>query len=1089
MPEPALLIANRGEVAIRIARAAAGLGLRTVAIHTADDADSLHTRRADAVRALPGRGAAGYLDIAAIIGAARAAGCTLIHPGYGFLSENPDFARACADAGLTFIGPRPDTLALFGDKLRARTLAADCGVPVPQGTSGPTDLVAVQDFFAALPPGSAAMITAVAGGGGRGMRIVSAAADIPEAFARCESEARAAFGNGALFVERLVAGARHVEVQVLADRHGAAIHLGERECSLQRRHQKLVEIAPSPAVSPALRARLTGAALGMARAAGYDGLGTFEFLVGEDGEFVFIEANPRLQVEHTVTEEVTGIDLVRAQIRVAQGAGLAALGLAESPALQGYAIQVRINGEVMAADGGVVATGGRIAAFEPAGGPGIRTDSAAYAGYSLNPAFDSLLAKLVVHSRAPDFAAAAAKAHRALRETRIDGPATNLPFLRALLAHPDVAANRVDTRFVERNLAALLGPAEEPLFFPPADAVDDEAGPAAPQGTVAVSAPMAGRIVALMAAPGDPVHPGQPVAVIEAMKSETVIAAGTGGIVRSLATDIGEVVREGAPLLFIAPADIGSAAADAAGAVDLDHIRPDLAEALAFNAATLDAARPDAVARRRATGQRTARENIDDLCDSGSFSEYGGLAIAGQRSRRTEAELRRMSPADGLIAGTATVNAACFGEARARAMVLAYDYTVFAGTQGIVGHKKTDRMLELAERLRLPVVLFAEGGGGRPGDTDYMGVTGLDSRTFQRFARLSGLVPLVGIVSGRCFAGNAALLGCCDVIIATGNASIGMAGPAMIEGGGLGVVAPDAVGPVAIQCPNGVIDILVRDEAEAVAGARRYLGYFQGPLAGWDCADQRRLRHLVPERRMRNYDMRAVIAGLADTGSVLELRAAFGSGMVTCLARIEGRAIGILANDPTHLGGAIDADAADKAARFMQLCDAHDLPILSLCDTPGFMVGPEAEKTALVRHVSRMFVTAGGIDVPFLSVVIRKGYGLGAMAMAGGCFHGPVLTAAWPTGEFGGMGIEGAVRLAYRKELAAIADPIARTARFEEMVAAMYDRGKALSIAAYLEIDAVIDPAQTRGWIAAGLRAAPVPAARSGKKRMNIDTW
>ena len=424
-------------------------------------------------------------------------------------------------------------------------------------------------------------------------------------------------------------------------------------------------------------------------------------------------------------------------------------------------------------------------------------------------------------------------------------------------------------------------------------------------------------------------------------------------------------------------------------------------------------------------------------------------------------------------------------------MVVAYDYTVLAGTQGTMNHKKQDRIFQLAAELRRPLVLFAEGGGGRPGDVDkqHTSMASLDVPTFHGFARLSGLLPLVGIVHGRCFAGNAALLGCCDVIIATRSTTLGMGGPAMIEGGGLGVFKPEQVGPAAMQSANGVIDVLVADEAEAVAIAKRYLAYFQGCTAEWTCLDQRLLRAVVPENRLRSYDVRAAIAGLADDGSVLELRAGWAAGMVTALIRIEGRPMGLIANNPRHLGGAIDADAADKAARFLQLCDAHDLPILSLCDTPGFMVGPDAERTALVRRVCRMFVGGANLSVPFFTVVLRKGYGLGAQAMAAGCFHAPVFNVSWPTGEFGGMGLEGAVRLGFRNELAAVADPAEREAEFRRRVDGMYARGKATSMASVLEIDDVIDPADTRRWIMRGLRTVPQAAPRAGKKRPSIDTW
>ena len=1091
-----VLIANRGEVAIRIARACADLGLRSVAVFAGDDATSLHVRRADAARALPGWGAAAYLDIAAVVAAAKAAGCDAVHPGYGFLSENAGFASACAQAGLVFVGPAPELLALFGDKTQARALAEGAGVLVPRGTAGPTSLAQAAEFLAKLA-GGALMVKAAAGGGGRGMRVVTDSAGLADAWARCASEARAAFGSDALYVEELVAAARHVEIQVAGDGTGAVTQFGERECTLQRRHQKLMEVAPSPTLPPATRMGLTDAAVRMASTVCYCGLGTFEFLVDADdpARWVFIEANPRLQVEHTVTEEVFGVDLVQLQLRLAAGDTLAALGMAQQdvPAPRGYAIQLRINMEAMQPNGGALPSGGTLTAYEPPSGPGVRVDGFGYAGYRTSPSFDSLLAKLVVRTVGPDYAAAVARCGRAAAEFRIEGVATNLPFLRALLADADIIANAITTRWLDAHAAALVDAAARiaPATFPGPAAASGVTAITAPAGTVSVLAPMQGVVVALDVAEGELVRAGQQLGVLEAMKLEHVVTAATAGRIHSLMGMQGEVIGAGQPLLFLEPQEVGGDVTDAAVQADPDSIRADLQHVLDRHAMTLDAARPEAVAKRHAQGGRTARENVADLCDPGSFTEYGALAIAAQRSRRPVEELLRTSPADGLIAGLATVNAALVGQDRAAAVVVAYDYTVLAGTQGTMNHKKQDRIYCLAAELRRPLVLFAEGGGGRPGDVDkqFTNMASLDVPTFHGFARLSGLVPLVGIVHGRCFAGNAALLGCCDVIIATRGMSLGMGGPAMIEGGGLGVFKPEEVGPATVQDANGVIDVLVADEAKAVAAAKQYLSYFQGPLASWTCSDQRGLRHAIPENRLRTYDVRAVIARLADDRSVMELRSGWAAGMVTALIRIEGRPMGLIANNPRHLGGAIDADAADKAARFLQLCDAHDLPVLSLCDTPGFMVGPDAERTALVRRVCRMFVGGANLRVPFFTVVLRKGYGLGAQAMAAGCFHAPVFIVAWPTGEFGGMGLEGAVRLGFRKELAAIADRAARDAEFRRRVDEMYARGKATSMASVLEIDDVIDPADTRRWIAAGLRATQPPEARTGKKRPYIDTW
>ncbi len=534
------------------------------------------------------------------------------------------------------------------------------------------------------------------------------------------------------------------------------------------------------------------------------------------------------------------------------------------------------------------------------------------------------------------------------------------------------------------------------------------------------------------------------------------------------------------------------------------YVRPDLAEVLERHRVTLDEARPDAVAKRRRTGQRTSRENIDDLCDPGSFVEHGQLVLTPGTGLPREEVIRKF-PTDGMVTGVGTINGTLFPKHDARCVVMAYDYTVLAGTQGAVNHPKTDRMLQLAERWRRPVVLFAEGGGGRAGTGGKRdggaGTTGagqgrsedmyrpLDTPTFAAMARLSGLVPLVGVTSRYCFAGNASLLGCCDVIIATAGSNIGMGGPALIEGGNLGVFRPEEIGPMDVQVANGVVDIAVEDEAEAVAATKQYLSYFQGSLPTWECDDQRRLRHVIPENRLRVYDVRQVIETLADVGSVLELRRGFGLGMITSLIRIEGRPVGVIANNPAFLSGAVDSDGADKAARFMQLCDAFDLPILILCDTPGMMVGPEVEKTALVRHCNRLFVVGANLSVPTVMIVLRKGYGLGAQAMAGGSFKEPFAVGAWPTAEFGGMGLEGQVKLGFRNELAAMDDPDARRSRYDELVAAAYERGKAVQAGVSFQVDDVLDPADSRHFVASALDSVPPPVRREGKKRPFVDVW
>lgn len=1046
-----VLVANRGEIAVRILRSISELGIRSCAVYAEDEPDAPHVSQADTAIALVGSGVPAYLDIDRIIVAATESGCSAIHPGYGFLSENAEFARRCEANGLIFIGPRPEELAVFGDKTRARRVARKLGIPVAEGTDEPVDLAGARRFMANLAPATSVFLKAVMGGGGRGIRLVRDLDELDAAYLDARSEGEAAFGETRLYAERAIPNARHIEVQIIGDEAGAVGHLGERDCSVQRRNQKLIEVAPAVSLGEDLRAALLEAALRMARSIHFRGVGTIEFLVAPDGKFVFLEGNPRLQVEHTVTEEVTGVDLVAAQLRIAGGASLAELGLDRPPAARGFAIQLRVN--AVDPDGGVV---GR---FEPPTGAGIRVDTHCHKGYRINPRYDPLLAKVIVHCPADDFGVTVTKARHALEQLDID-IATNTDLLHAIVQRDEFRSGVVDTSFVENMEAAAQ---------PTATSAD---------GTITLSASMPGTVVHLDVTAGSSLRGGETVAVVEAMKMQTVVSApASGRIVELMATE-GDRVAAGDPIAILKP-EGPQYAADASVRSEGETIRSDLAEVLHRQALTRDEARPGAVAARHEKGRRTSRENILDLCDADSFTEYGSLAIASMRQRRSD--LLEATPADGLVCGIGRVD----GEP---CTVLSYDYTVLAGTQGAQAHRKKDRLFELVERLRTPLVFFTEGGGGRPGETDYPGVGHGDVPTFALFARLSGLVPTVGIASGRCFAGNAALLGCCDTIIATADATIGMAGPEMVAGAGLGDWTPEDIGPVSVHVRSGVVDLLVADDAAAVAVAKKYLGYFRGPQPEWEAADQRLLRAIVPENRLRGYEVRAVIDILCDTDSVLELRRGFGIGIVTALARIAGRPIGVIANNSLHLGGAIDAEAADKAARFLRLCDAHDIPVLFLCDTPGFMVGPEAEREAQVRKFARLFLVGANLTVPTFTVVLRKGYGLGAIAMAGGSWRSPIFTNAWPTGEFGGMGVEGGVRLGHKHELEAESDPDKHQALYRSLVDAEYRRGNALNAATYFEIDDVIDPAETRDRLINGLtNRTPEPARRV--KKYYIDSW
>ncbi len=1139
-PIQKLLIANRGEIAVRIHRTAHEMGIATVAVFPEDDAAAMHALVADEAVQLTGVGAAAYLDIAQIIAAAAEHNCDAIHPGYGFLSENEDLAAACTDAGITFVGPAAKTLGLFGDKLSARALALNTGVPVLPASEILTDAGMARAFFQTVQPNGCMIFKAVAGGGGRGMRVIRTAEDFEDALSRGSSEAEAAFGNGALYAELMVERALHIEVQIVGDRFGGLCHLGERDCSVQRRHQKVLEVAPSPQLPDGLRQQIHTAAIALAGAANYDNVGTFEFLVdaanlSEDSPFYFIEANPRLQVEHTVTEEVTGIDLVRTQLEIAAGRRLADLGLGPDsvPAPRGFAIQLRVNMERLKANGLALPRSGTLTGFAPPQGPGIRVDTFGYVGYKTSTNYDSLLAKVIVHCGQPSFGAAVQRAKRALTEFDIDGLETNINVLLNMLDDPAIQAGEMYTRYVDDHLKALVAPRDAVPRHPRAAALPAAAEEAKPalagaqvdvndplavlkygherraqepketqykEGLVPIRAAMQSTILSLDVAVGDDVLVGQDLIVLNAMKMEHVVRADVSGTVRELNIAVGDTVAEDSVLLVVEEGTVTGTAVTAEAELDLDTPRPDLAEVMRLRNLTTDEARKRQVDKRHAQGGRSARENIYELADDGSFLQYGSLAV-GAGLHGTPEELLDYAPSDGLVMGLGHVNGDRFDESRSRCVLMSYDYSVLAGSQGGMNHKMMDRMFQTADKLNSPLVLFTEGGGGRAGGgsrqaipgkggtTPIMGGGGLNTPSWALLSRLSGRVPIVGVNAGFCFAGNAVLLGCCDVIIATENSSIGIGGPAMIEGGGLGVYSPEEVGPMSVQVPNGVVDIAVKDEVEAVAATKKYLSYFQGPVATWEAHDQRLLRHAIPENRLRVYDIRALIETLADVDSVLELRAQFGTAMVTSLVRIEGKPVGVIANNPEVLSGAIDTDAADKAARFMKLCDAFQIPLLLLCDCPGIMVGPEAEKTALVRHAARMFVIGANIKVPSYLVVLRKSYGLGAQAMAGGHHRLPAFSVAWPTSEFGGMGLEGQVKLGQRARLEAIEDPAERQAAYESMVEAAYRRGQGINAAHVFEIDDVIDPADTRRWLVAGMKAGAPLADSAPLRTPLVDVW
>lgn len=578
---------------------------------------------------------------------------------------------------------------------------------------------------------------------------------------------------------------------------------------------------------------------------------------------------------------------------------------------------------------------------------------------------------------------------------------------------------------------------------------------------------MAAAVVSVEVEQGQQVAEGQALVVLEAMKMHITVNAEQAGVVASIVVSPGQNVKAGDTLINLQQ-QAGEVRAQQSTSSASQQSNKALQDFQARQAHTLDDARTEALAKRHQQGYRSARENLNDLCDEGSFHEYGQLAIAAQRGRKSAEQLISQTAADGIITGTATINAV--QQASAKAAVIVNDYSVLAGTQGYFHHKKLDRIIEVAHKEQLPVVMFAEGGGGRPGDTDVKTmITGLNVTSFSAWAALSGVVPRIAVANGNCFAGNAALFGCADIRIATRSASIGMAGPAMIEGGGLGRFSAEEIGPAAVHERNGVLDLLADDEAEATALAKQVLSYFQGPTSDWECAEQASLNTALPENRRLVYEVRDIIRTVFDRDSFLELKPNYGKALVTGFARLEGKPVAILSNDCTSLGGAIDGEAALKAARFINLCNSFGIPLVALGDTPGFMVGPDSEAAGAVHQMSELFIAGAKFAQPLVAVFLRKGYGLGAMAMAGGGFLRPNYMLAWPTGEFGAMGLEGAVRLGFRKELEAIADPDERKAKFEALVAMSYEQGKASEAAAFLEIDGVIEPAQTRAVLVSAL--------------------
>ena len=1088
-----VLIANRGEIAIRISKTLNDMGIESYGIYSKDDSSSTHLSYCSKVFELKGTGPSSYLNIDEIISITKNNNIEAIHPGYGFLSENQKFAAACLKNHIVFIGPSEKTLKMFGDKEKAKKLAQKLDLPTCLSVGPIKNEADILHFFKKIKRNKI-ILKANFGGGGRGSRIVHKSENASEVLSLVKQEAKSFSGSNLVFAEEVVEEARHIEVQILGDGK-SCIHFFERDCSFQRNFQKFIEFSPAPNLKLQTKEMLYNYAVTLCGSVGYKGLGTVEFLVDKNEKIYFMEVNPRVQVEHTITEELTGIDLIRAQINVFCGLSIQDQNLTEVNKIGKRAsIQARLNMESYDSKQQLIPSIGTIKEYDIASGPGIRVDGAGKVGFKNNGLYDSLLAKVIATS---DFGLSEAirKLKFTLGMSSISGIETNKNLIIEVLNQENIGNGSVNISSIdmkiEKYLQKLKNNSQKIVIKDKPSEVPYEPQNENSLSENAIQSELVGTVISVKAALNKKIKQGDTVLIQESMKMHHPIKANISGYISKFFVDVGDTVSIGTPLFeFIPVIEKSQNKLKTGKSKKSKAIRKDLVDLIERRKLTLDENRSIAVKKRKKLGKRTARENIKSLIGQNDFFEYGDLVYAAQRSRRSLDDLIKNTPADGLITGVSFVNSDLFDKEKTKTAIMHYDYMVLAGTQGINNHKKLDRMIDVIRGLKTPLIFFCEGGGGRPGDVDAgdQNIAGLNIPSFHDFARLSGLVPLVGIGSGRLFAGNAALLGCCDIIIGTKDLNLGMGGPAMIEGGGLGVYKPEEVGPTSVQYPNGVIDILVDNEDEAVETAKKYLSYFQSDLKTWKAPPAENLRTIIPENRLEVYDIRDVIDNIADIGSVLEIKAGFAKGMFTGFIRVKGKPWGLIANNPLYLAGAIDSNGADKASRFIKLCENYNIPILSLCDTPGMMVGPEVEETGLVRHCCRMFLAGANVTVPMVTIVLRKAYGLGAQAMAGGSFMAPQFVVGWPTAEIGAMGLEGAVKLGYRKELEAETNEEKKESLFKKLVDELYEKGKAINAASLLEFDTVLDPIESRNWISMVIES-PADNSMKATKNRYIDSW
>lgn len=1064
-----VLIANRGEIGVRLIRAVRELGAEAVAIYPADDRDALHVRSADAAVQLPGEGVPAYLDAPSIVAAALRSGCAAVHPGYGFLSENDAFAQRCIEAGLVFVGPSPETLRMMGDKAQARAFAIAHDVPVLPGTSGSTTLEDARAFAARH---GAVMVKALAGGGGRGMRAVTDPNDLAEAYERCQSEARAAFGNDAVYVERLALRPRHIEIQIVGD--GSTVqHLGERDCSIQRRHQKLIEIAPSPSLADGLRRRILDAALRLAGALHYRGLGTFEFLVDGD-EFFFMEANPRLQVEHTVTEEVTGVDLVTTQLRIAAGASLADVGLAQPPALRGFAVQARVNLESLGTDGMPRPSTGTIQSFALPAGPGVRVDTYGYAGYRVSPRYDSLIAKVI--ARADHFAVAAQRCAAALAEFEIGGIATNLDLTHAIVTEPDFTTGRFDTSYIATHLDQLLAH-QRPQAAHPGAAAPIEAPQAprsAPEGSEGVFAPMSGVVISIAAAPGDTVQAGAPIAVLEAMKMEHLIRAPQALTLDALLAQVGGIVEQGELLAYGAPAGVaGDGVGVLAGQAQTEDWSPEVAEIERRRGLARAMGGPDKVARQHREGKLTARERIEAIADPESFHEIGTLT--GFASYDDEGRAKEVLPAN-FVAGTARI--------AGRKIALGVDdFTRRGGSGDAAIHAKQIFLEEYARQMRLPIVRLLDGqsGGGsvkmaRDAGFTYIPVNPgwdvvVDTLSLVPVAA-AALGPTVGLGAARFVMSH---LG----VLVEGIGQVFTAGPPVVFGGTGEKLSKEELGGADVHRSNGTAERLVPDEATAFAVIRDFLGYLPSSVfelppvqASADRATRREesLLSAIPRNKRRPYAIGPIFDAIFDAGSMFPY-AEYGDSTITALARLDGHPVGVIAGDPMK-GAAMSVQGAQAIGRLVDLCETFHLPIVSLSDQAGVNIGSAAERQATIRAGARAIAAVYQARVPQAEIIMRRVYGVGGAGIVNR--HRASRSWAWPSGDWGSLPARGGIEAAFRAEIEASADREGTIARIAAQLDAL---ASPFRTAEHFGVQDLIDPRDTRAllcdWVRDAYRLLP----------------